>query len=313
MNPELIDEIVTKILKKRNIKHKTALDYVNLVNKLMLDTDNKEFNYLKDYEKVFKYLQENKQEGNQRRYLTSIIVVLDALYGDTKLTKDYREILSRLVEKHNEQLQKQEKSQKQKDNWVSLDDLKNCMLSYEKELKANNTFRKKTLSDKERQLLTNWLVTALYVSGNAPRRLEYRNLKIIHVYEYNNNLTQKQREENNYLVRNGTQYFFSLADYKTYRAYGIQIIDVNKYLKRVLDKYLKYNNNKHLLFPYKPCAVSFSRMITKAFEPTGKNITLNMIRHIYITDKHPPQNQARLETAINMGHSLNTNVAYSLQ
>jgi hypothetical protein len=283
MNPDLIDEIVTKILKKRHIKYQTALDYVNLVNKLMLDTGNTEFNYLKDYKKVFKYLQENKQEGNQRRYLTSIIVVLDALYGDTKLTKDYREILARLVEKHNEQLQRQEKTEKQTQNWTSLDDLKNCMLSYEKELKANNTFRKKKITDKERQLLTNWLVTALYVSGNAPRRLEYRNLKIIHVYEYNNNLTQTQRENSNYLVRNGTKYFFSLADYKTYRAYGIQILDVNKYLKTVLDKYLKYNTNKHLLFPYKPCPVSFSRMITKAFEPTGKNITLNLIRHIYIT------------------------------
>jgi hypothetical protein len=318
MDSELYDTLLDLILKKRTIKYKTASDYLDVVNKLMRDMNQTQFNFLKDTDNVYNYLKKHKTQGTQRRYIASIIVILDALYGDTRTVQEYRKIQCKLIEEYSKQLVKQEKNVKQSANWATLDTLKNVMFLYEKTLKQNNTFRKKKISEEEKQLMLNWLITALYVSDdeNPPRRLDYRNMKIIHKLGYDN-LSQPQLENNNFLVLDGNKKFFSFGDYKTSKKYGVQKIKVNKYLYKVIDKYIKYYFQSQIvgdsyLFHKALTPNKFSELVREAFKPTDKKIGVNMIRHIYVSEKHPAQNQARQQTALKMGHSLATNITYSL-
>lgn len=312
MDTTLYDKLIDSVeLKRSNIKYKTVTGYVDTIKTLMNDMKTTDFNFLKDVSKVNGFLQ-HKPLGTYRKYIASIVVVLDSLYGDSQLVGEYRAIQCKLIEQYQENLLLQKKTEKQNTNWVSLDTLKNCMLLYENTLKNNNVFRKKFTSPEEKELLTNWLITALYVSddNNPPRRLDYRNMKVIYNIKYNK-LSDIQKSTSNYLVLDGNKKIFSFGDYKTSKKYGTQMIYVNNYLSRVLDKYLK-NNDYYHLFPSNPSSCKFSKMIVRAFSPTDKKITVNLIRHIYITEKHPPQNQARIETAFKMGHSLSTNTSYSL-
>ena len=48
-----------------------------------------------------------------------------------------------------------------------------------------------------------------------------------------------------------------------------------------------------------------TKYLNKTFEPSGKNnISSSMIRHIFITDKFPPQLKEKEEVASKMGHSV---------
>ena len=55
-----------------------------------------------------------------------------------------------------------------------------------------------------------------------------------------------------------------------------------------------------------------SKYISKTFSPTGKKITANQLRHIYISEKHPVEvNDSKSKTADKMMHSVSTQEKYS--
>mgnify|MGYP003642495996 FL=1 len=55
-----------------------------------------------------------------------------------------------------------------------------------------------------------------------------------------------------------------------------------------------------------------SKYINKVFSPTGKKISANLLRHIYITEKFPvEENNDKKEVAEKMGHSVDTQNSYS--
>ena len=103
---------------------------------------------------------------------------------------------------------------------------------------------------------------------------------------------------------------FSFGNYKTKSKFGIQLIPINKYLQKVINYYIKYSNNKKVLFDVSGSL--FSKWISDAFNIKDKNLSLNMIRHIYVSEKYPANTQERKKVAENMGHSLYTNINYSL-
>ena len=86
---------------------------------------------------------------------------------------------------------------------------------------------------------------------------------------------------------------FVFNDFKTESRYGTKTIKVGKILKSVLIKYLPHveeegylltSNNKN---ESPMTSANLGATISRIFRRTGKNITVNMIRNIFLSERFP--------------------------
>lgn len=316
-----MDIVKEKIIKNRNLKESSIKTYVFNLNKLhkkIFDKPIENLDFLLDVDKVINTLSELKLT-TQKTYIASIVVALDAM-KEKKYEKSldkYREIMLDNIKDYNEDIKKQNKSETQSKNWISMKALKKVVNDYHKELKNKKVFEKSKneITKKEKDLLQKWLVGSLYVidNKNPPLRLDYTPLQIISLKDYNK-LKDNQKDKN-YLVNvSRNNKFFSFSNYKTDKTYGIKKIPVGNKLNSVLNSYLKLHDNKYLLLNNKGEPMtpnSLSKYITKVFEPTGKKITGTLIRHIYISEfLTGPSLQEKENLSELMAHNVATQTLY---
>ena len=307
-----IEELKSKIKEKRNIRDSSLNAYIfniNKLHKLIFDKEVENLKFLKDKEKVMKAIEEKKL-STRKSYLASIVVSLMAMSEDEDLIKFYRTEMEDLAKKFNEEMGEQRKSETQDKNWVSLDKLRKVMRKYRNELNEKKIFQKEpdSLTNKEFDLLQKWVVSSLYIlDDNPPLRNDYL-MKVISQKDYYK-LTEEDKKKQNYLVnKSRNTKTFSLGEYKTAGKYGTKLIPVGKKLNSVLNIWLKFNTTGNLLLNSRKEPMTsngLTKYLNKTFEPSGKNnISSSMIRHIFITDKFPPQLKEKEEVASKMGHSV---------
>tara|TARA_R100000353_G_scaffold173027_1_gene138926 strand:+ start:7491 stop:8450 length:960 start_codon:yes stop_codon:yes gene_type:complete len=307
---------------KRNIKPNSLNAYVISISKLHRATEGdgefKNLDFLKDTDEVKEFLSGLKL-STQKNYLASIIVSLDAMNTKGKyddLISEYRKILDDTHNKYIEDVENGEKSESQKKNWASMKELKKVMAMYLRDIKERELFSKEDLNKKQMALMQKWVIANLFLNEeNPPTRLDYSPMEIISKSEYDK-LDEEERKENNYLVvvsRNNK--FFSFNEYKTSGKYGENQVKVGKKLNSVLNIWLKYNKTDSLLLNSqgKPMSANgLGKEIKKVFEPTGKNISVNMLRHIFISEKYPKEKlDEKAQDAKKMGHSVDMQEKYS--
>ena len=187
-------------------------------------------------------------------------------------------------------------NEKQKDNWISIDEIKEKynVLSAD----ANLMLSKKKILN-ENVLMEFLLMSFLGGVLIPPRRsLDYSEMKI-----------------RNYDVKTDNYYKankFYFNKYKTFKTYGLQILDVPKELNVVLKKWIKINTNDYMIYSSNGNKLScpqITRILNKIF---GKNISTSMLRHIYLTNiyKDVPQINKMESLADEMGHSVSTAMEY---
>ena len=319
-----MEQLKDAINEKRNIKANSLRAYIISITKIHnaifgKDEEIKNIDFLKDEEKVLEAIKELKL-NTQKNYLSSIIVSLDAMNEKGKYDselKEYREYLETVNKSYYEQLNKNEKSETQDENWVSLKDLRKVMNSYKADLTDRNVFKKETLTKKQFDILQRWVVANLYIGNddNPPIRLDYGGMKIIKANDYQK-LSDEELDQNNYLViKSRTSKFFHFADYKTKKSQGIKNIPVGKVLNSVLNIWLKFNDTEYLLVDSQGKMMSsnqLSKYINKVFEPTGKKVSANLLRHVYISEKFPVEkNKEKEDIADKMAHSIETQNTYA--
>ena len=317
-----MDTLRRAIDEKRNIKPNSLNAYVISISKLHKATEGdgefKNLDFLKDTKEIKEFLSSQKL-STQKNYLASIIVSLDAMNTKGKyddLIKEYREILDDTHNKYVEDYENGEKSESQKKNWASMKELKKVMAMYLRDIKERELFSKEELNKKQMALMQKWVIANLFLNEeNPPTRLDYSPMEIISKGEYDK-LDEEERKENNYLVvlsRNNK--FFSFNEYKTSGKYGENQVKVGKKLNSVLNIWLKYNKTDSLLLNSqgKPMSANgLGKEIKKVFEPTGKNISVNMLRHIFISEKYPKEKlDEKSQDAKKMGHSVDMQEKYS--
>ena len=181
------------------------------------------------------------------------------------------------------------KSEKESTNWVGFEELEKCVKT---NFKLVRKIIKSPNSDaKAIHKIHLWLISALYACGkdNPPLRLDFTNMRIVQHSHYEK-MTEKTH---NYLVVvNQRTKYFVLNEYKTFKKYGTKTIKICSKLDTVINKYIKIKKENGiqtdlLLFNNKNEPLSESLLsgyIGEAFNNTGKKITANLIRHIFITD-----------------------------
>ena len=312
------ESIKKEIGEKRKLRPSSINAYVsnmNKLHKLMYDKDIEDLDFLKDKKKVMETI-DNKKLSTRKTYLAAVVVTLMAFDKDEKLISYYRDEMEDLAKKFNTEMETQKKSDTQDKNWVSLATLRKVMRKYRNELMEKGIFKKDadSLTTKEFDLLQKWIVASLYIlDDNPPLRNDYT-MEIIKNADYNK-LSEAQKREQNYLViKSRNSKAFSLGEYKTSGKYGTKLIPVGKKLNSALNIWLKFNTTDHLLLNSKKepmTANGITKYLQKVFEPTGKNISSSLIRHIFISDKFPAQNKEKEDVASKMGHSVAQQTLYS--
>ena len=231
---------------------------------------------------------EDKNDQSKKTTLSSLFILTGM--------QQYQSVMNKVMKKVNDDYKDQKMNEKQKDNWISIDEIKEKYnaLSVDANLMLN---KKKILNE---NVLMEFLLMS-FLSGVIipPRRsLDYSEMKI-----------------RNYDVKTDNYYKankFYFNKYKTVKTYGMQILDVPKELNNVLKKWIKINTNDYMLYSSNNNKIScpqITRILNKVF---GRKISTSMLRHIYLTDvyKNVPQLSKMEILADEMGHSVSTAMEY---
>ena len=272
-----------------NLGHSSIKTYISILSNLYkkLNGDGNIEWFERENDEILKYLDD---KNNQTQKTT-----LSALFVLTNL-KQYQTVMNTIMKKVNDDYKNQKMNEKQKDNWISVNEIeeKYNLLSADANLMLN---KKKILNE---NVLMEFLLMS-FLSGVIipPRRsLDYSEMKIRN-YDV---------KIDNYYKAN--KFYFN--KYKTVKTYGMQILDVPKQLNNVLKKWIKINANDYMLYSSNNNKIScpqITRILNKVF---GRKISTSMLRHIYLTDvyKNVPQLSKMEILADEMGHSVSTAMEY---
>ena len=306
-----MEEIIKEIKKTRNIKDNSLKAYLIILKKLNNNKEVESLEYLKDTEEIMKKIKQ-KALTTQRNYIGSLLVFLPLLPEAKKTLDFYKLQLEKVNEEYQKFISSHEKSDKQKDNWSTLEELKEIFLKYKKEIKKNKYDKKEKLSSKEFNYLTNYLITALYILL-PPVRLDYSPMSIVDkeddVNDKSNFLVVKSRNKKHFIIN----------EYKSSKTYGSQKINIPSELNSIINLYLKFHKDKSSFLMNtrgkELSANGLSKLLTSSFgRYSDKTITLNLLRHVYISEnvkiKDADELKKENELAKIMMHSKSTQNSY---
>ena len=302
--------------KKPRLKPTSANSYLmklKCINKGLGVENEYDLEAIKHKDIIDEYLQGFKL-NTRKTYLGAIITILDCCAEDCEEElKEYRKDLEAFQSDTRKAEEKQEKTARQDENWVSLKDLREVLEEYKKKIDLKNFDETEEISKRDFDLLQKYLVGMLYigdVDNHPPLRLDYAPMVIKHISKWE----KATEKENSLVIINKDKKFFSLVDYKTEGTYGLKTIQVSPELNDTINFWLKFNKSKSFLLNQrlKPMTANdLSKYIVKVFSPTGKKIGATMLRHIVISELFPARLEEQQKTADLMLHSINQQNLYA--
>ena len=292
---KLVEELENKKLSENTIK--------KYIQRLYILNGKKKFTslaFLRKHEDIIKYIKENLSTATQKTYAGTISSVLKLKPNkiNDKLVKIYTSFIN---EEDMDEYKKSvnEKTDKQKENWISQDQIKKIKDDLGNQ--ASKIARKSEVTRKEYETLLKNMLLSLYVNMPPRRASDYALMK------YQNGGDDKF----NYFTDKNMMIF---NNYKTSKTYGKQEVDISKIkpLLKDMKMYLKHRKpdckgNDMLLVKYNGVAFNAINDITRTLNNIfGKNISTNMLRNIYVSDKYGEMKAGMIEDAQAMGHSTNT-------
>ena len=226
---------------------------------------------------------------NKRKTILSALVVLTS-------NEEYRNQMNKDVSAYNEEIQKQEMSLTQRENWIEKDEIKKTYDRLEK--KAKEIYKKPNKSTADLQEIQNFIIIALLGGILIPprRSLDYCNFRLSNIDETKDNFYDTSSQK------------FVFNSYKTAKSYGRQEVSVPVKLRNIIKKWKTINPTDYLLFDTNMnplTAVKLNQRMNKIFD--GK-ISTNQMRHTYLTSqfKNTRQEGKKLERVMEqMGSSIN--------
>lgn len=292
------ETLCDRIKKTRNIKNASCNTYMSALKKIrkkiitdkplngeIMDTD-----FLQDYDKVMKVVNEEKKITSKKNKLTAILVALNADNPkNTKLIDKYGNDLKSLSEKYLSFLKTQKKTETQEKNWIEYKDLIKIINKVMRQVKEKELTKKKEgdeLSNKEFDLLQQYVILRTYIE--FPLRNDFADMRVMKNEDFEK-LPKNETEKNNYLVvYSNTKKEFHINQFKNQKYIGSKVLNIPSPLNRVINLWLKHNKSGYYLVktdrktPMSPNGIT--KFLNKIFlKYTGKKISTSMIRHIVIS------------------------------
>ena len=257
---------ITEIIRQArpNVKPQSIRTYVANIKRIAGEKEITNIDFLNNPEEVFSKL-ENMKLTMKRNVLSSILVLLSATDSENRLYKTYSDKLLQLTMLYKKEQDKNIKTETQELNWVKHSEL----IAIAKKMIKKNPGSQDSL------------IAALY-SYQAPTRLDFYSMEIVGPKDEIDNTK-------NYLViQSQRTKRFVFNDYKSANKYNTIEIKVNKQLNTVINKFLKLNPNRKYLLQNKQglplTRNNLGKKLPVIFKDTGKHVTLNIIRHVYISE-----------------------------
>ena len=277
-----MDDLKKYIEKKRpSLSASSITTYASILKSLYkkvfgdVEMDHKKFD---DTAKIIKFLKDIPP-NRRKTILSALVVITDE--------KSYRELMLEDVRNYNKEIHKQEKTETQEANWVDGDQIKGVWEELKKD--ADLLYKKASLKPSDLQHIQNFIIMSLLGGIFIPprRSKDYCDFKI----------KDLDKEKENYYEK-GKMYFNS---YKTSKTYGQQVIDVPKPLQSILKKWISVNPTPYLLFDSnmnKLTSVKLNQRLNKIFDE--KKISVNALRHSFLTDKYQAHSKVDKELSKDM-------------
>ena len=300
MDKEKLSDLIKEA--RPNIKESTIKMYVGNLMKLMKIMDQDDLKFLKDIDEVKEKLNE-KHFTTQRNYYNSIIIYL-MTEKDDKIVEEYNKIRDELNKKYIDDNASGIISDKQKGNFVELSEIKKMIKDVENDLQLKKVKKKDTITNKEENLLMVYVILNILI--RIPLRNDLSNMILLKKTQYNK-LSDKDKEENNYLVMEKGKLNFILNDYKTSKKYKEKILNIPKDLEKILRMYIKRMNFKvnDIIFPLSRNGLS-QLLIKTSKKYLNKSISTTMLRKIVATDLLGDVKKAEAELSKKMGTDIST-------
>ena len=305
------DNLTEELTEARpNVKPNTIRQYEIQLNKLKKVFESDDWNFLSNPDDVVDKLKSNKYTSQRNSY-NAIIVLLMALNHDNKyddLLEAYGKLRDTLNNKYVEDQQSGKISEKQKENFAELSEIQGMISQMESEIKSKGLKSQKKLSGKEKELLMVYVIYSLLI--RLPIRNDMAGMELITKTQYNK-LSEEQKKNTNYLVKEKASMFLVLNEYKTAKKYGEKKIDVPKDLEKIFRMYLKLTKKEagEVLFVSstgKPISRNaMSQLLLKTSKKyIGKGVSTTLMRKAVVSDKFGDMKKEQAELADIMGHSV---------
>jgi integrase len=286
--------------KRPNLSAGSLATYTSILKNLYAKMNNGEKNdidikFFNNYEEILNFLKDI--DPVKRKTTLSALVVI----SNDDIKHFYQQPMMIDIQAAKSISIEQKMTDKQKENWVSQAEVREKFDSLYDELKpklASKKIDNKTLNDFS-DLLLLALTSGLFI---PPRRsLDWTEFKIKNI----------NKKEDNYMLK-GKFYF---NKYKTAISYGMETIDIPTELQLLLKKYISYlpTSQEYLFINNKGgkyTSIKVAITLNKIFD--GRNISINNLRHSFISEKYRniPKLTEMIDTAKKMGHSLQTALEY---
>ena len=287
-------DLLEKIKKlKPNLKETSIKTYIAGMKKICkgLDLDHDkcdDIHFLKKREKVVDFLDTLPKTTKKNLYIAIVVSLQSQDDKDEKLIEFYTEHMTTLANQYEEYIKKQQKSEKQKENWIDYEEMVEILNRLLDRIKDKQIHKKDVLERSEYKLFQQYILLRTYL--DIPIRNDFSDMKVIEEKEYD-----KIREEHkgNWLItKNGLPKEFILHDYKTSGKYGMREIPINKSLGKMIKRWLQVNSSGFFItklndktLPITPNGIT--KLLQDLFKrETNKNISTSMIRHIVASHIH---------------------------
>lgn len=314
MNKNLNQTLEDNLKKERpNLKDSTIKGYMLVISRMykvirrgVLPSEPVDLDMLRDDEGIKLYIGTLKSDNTKKNNYNVIVVFLMILLKKqesemnkkavqeliSKYTKE-RDILNKKYEDFNKT---HEKTEKQKDNWLEMDEM----------VSVANSYRK---TEYQKYAVLKFHLT-------LPLRNDLAGVKVITNKRYNK-LDEETKSITNAIIKTDGQYILKLNNYKTSGAYNEKIIMIPTDLTHILNKLVKENytpTQPYLLInpttktPFK--GNEYTLYFNEIFKHTGKKIGTTLIRNMVLSSKYGGVVKEMKTMAHDMLHSDETQKGY---
>lgn len=310
------DEIEYSLRNTRKLRETSIKTYKSTFNKIGKHFDIKVLSqeWLKGNVDVVMDWVATQSHGSKVAIYSSLLVLLSPARKKQPAEKygDVYNRINELLKKENNSYQdmkaNQEKSEKEKDNWINWPSIQKFYNKYEKIMLAQ--VKMQGGADHNFQKL---VILACYVLL-PPRRLDYSGVQLIAEVNYLK-LPLKEKRINNYLVlRSKRKKYFSWGSdaNKSKTKENFLIVNLPAKLNKVISIWLDYNTSNFLLISPKGFELSknqLSKQITDIFVTQfGKRVGSSMLRKSFLSYlyKDDVKWKMKLKIASLLNHSIDT-------
>lgn len=268
-----------------------------------------------DYDKIYKYFNDNEKEmklTTKRNKILAIIIFLKGVKAEKQLIDKYTMFHDSLTINLNRELYKNKKNKKEEKNWCTMLELEARL----DEIKLDIPEQIKTFSDISKYMK--------YIVGLIQLETGLRNdLADCEIYDYHDYKKIETKTNINYLIiqKRVEEARLILQNYKTKKAYGILDIKISQPVSKQIklfynevQKYKKLRNQSFNWLVFDKYGEKFNRneytkLLNNIFNiDDERTVSSGLIRKVILSEKIDIRKLKK--QAVNMGHSVQTQLKY---